>query len=300
MEKTIVIRLYPIGSTKNTAASVVSAAPASESEVEARIIKVIKHGTNTISGIPLSGLNWGDTFFVHGIPCVNRTETLGALKRSLFGERFGGKPFSFDDVDAYEPEKVTQPDVQESTKNATSGESQKSDTTMSNDSRIVKGIKKGSTALTGILFRNLKVGDIFFQNGKPITVGEDAHLSGDASYDGYLVYDRNGDSYFPEDVDLFEIQHQKASISSDGLKDVRPAGKGSCDNDRILVKRSGSLTPYSVFSHNLEVGDVVTAINGGALRAEDSDRCAIVRRDGALATITVSDLQVNDKVLALL
>ena len=49
---------------------------------------------------------------------------------------------------------------------------------------------EGSTALTGILFRNLKVGDIFFQNGKPITVGEDAHLSGDASYDGYLVYDR--------------------------------------------------------------------------------------------------------------
>lgn len=409
MEKTIVIRLYPIGSTKNTVAktpekneSVVSAAPASESEIETRIIKVIKHGTDTISGIPLSELSWGDTFFVHGIPTVNYTETLDGLKRNFFS--FWGKLFSFDDVDAYEPEQATQAntqetaknetpgvsrqsdasmtkdekstdehsghlikvkkagsdritgclfselkpgdifyrrgkaaevlctgknslidtaltlcypedaagwdtyeptealqaDAQESAKNAGPGVSQESDASTVNDSHIVKGVKKGTAALTGILFRNLKVGDIFFQNGKPITVGEDAHLSGDASYDGYLVYDRNGDSYFPEDVDLFEIQHQKASISSDGLKDVRPAGKWSCDNDRILVKRSGSLTPYSVFSHNLEVGDVVTAINGGALRAEDSDRCAIVRRDGALATITVSDLQVNDKVLALL
>ena len=97
MKKTIVIKVHPIGSTKNTVAktpekneSVVSAAPASESEIETRIIKVIKHGTNTISGIPLSELSWGDTFFVHGIPTVNYTETLDGLKRnfSVFGASY--------------------------------------------------------------------------------------------------------------------------------------------------------------------------------------------------------------------
>lgn len=48
MKKTIVIKVHPIGSTKNTVAktpekneSVVSAAPASESEIETRILSLI-------------------------------------------------------------------------------------------------------------------------------------------------------------------------------------------------------------------------------------------------------------------
>ena len=447
----------------------VGTASASESEVEARIIKVIKYGTDTISGIPFSELDWGDTFFVRGIPCVNYTETLDALKRNFFS--FWGKSFSFDDVDAYEPAEVPQVNVQDTVRNAGHSESRKSNTSTANDSRIVKGVKKGTAALTGILFRDLKAGDTFFQNGKPITVGEDAHLCGDASYDGYLVYDRNGNSYFPEDADPFEIQPQEAHmeraaknlafnnaqkattnstrglpavkgikkgttvltgiffqelekgdiffrngepvtvgvgahkscddyvvcdqdgktyffedadlytfedmaknvdydrvvkviknrdgvirgclyrelkpgdfffyrehpidvkdfagtfVGSDGVqyndivrsyanrlylpeemdpyvpekaKNDKPAGKGSCDGDRIFVKRNGISCPCSVFSKDLNVGDVVIAINANALKEEDFDRCAIVRRDGALATITVSNLQVNDKVLALL
>lgn len=482
MKKTIVIKVHPIGSTKNTVAktpekneSVVSAAPASESEIETRIIKVIKHGTDTISGIPLSELSWGDTFFVHGIPTVNYTETLDGLKRNFFS--FWGKPFSFDDVDAYEPEQATQAntqetaknetpgvsrqsdasmtkdekstdehsghlikvkkagsdritgclfselkpgdifyrrgkaaevlctgknslidtaltlcypedaagwdtyeptealqaDAQESAKNAGPGVSQESDASTVNDSHIVKGVKKGTAALTGILFRDLKTGDTFFQNGKPIMVGEDAHLCGDASYDGYLVYDRNGNSYFPEDADLYTFEDMAKNVDydrvvkviknrdgvirgclyrelkpgdfffyrehpidvkdfagtfmgSDGVQytDIvrsyanqlylpgemdpyvpekarsdKPAGKGLCDNDRILVKRNDSSVPCSVFSHNLNVGDVVIAINANALREEDFDRCAIVRRNGSLLTITLSDLQADDKVLAL-
>ena len=204
-------------------------------------------------------------------------------------------------------------------------------------------------------------------------VGEDAHLCGDASYDGYLVYDRNGNSYFPEDADLYTFEDMAKNVDydrvvkviknrdgvirgclyrelkpgdfffyrehpidvkdfagtfvgSDGVqytdivrsyanqlylpgemdpyvpekaKSDKPAGKGLCDNDRILVKRNDSSVPCSVFSHNLNVGDVVIAINANALREEDFDRCAIVRRNGSLLTITLSDLQTDDKVLAL-
>lgn len=431
-----------------------------KSGVEARLIKVIKHGTNTISGIPLSELSWGDTFFVHGIPAVNYTETLDSLKRNFYG--FWGKPFSFDDVDAYEPTKVTQADVQEPAKNATLGESRKSDTPITNDSRIVKGVKKGTAALTGILFQDLKVGDTFFQNGKPITVGENAHMSGDVSYDGYLVYDWKGNSYFPEDADPFELEpqtpkadnnhqngddvirvvkagtttitaipfrdlqpgdtffyhgeaktvgdagaHLSEDASYDGYlvydhkgnsyfpedvahhhatrpipemptngdrvihvikkgetevsttkflnlkagdtffvlgqpvvakEDVRLAGDiydlyyVTCDkdnlpfipedvdlldmpiskkvdnkdsepvgfepNNKIFVKRKNTI--YQVFSYNLAVGDRVVALNRKALKEENSDRCAVVCRDGRIVTITVSMLKVGDKVLALL
>lgn len=50
-------------------------------------------------------------------------------------------------------------------------------------------------------FYALKAGDVILDDdGKVLcTVGEDAHVSGDASYDGWLFYDTKGNSYFPED-----------------------------------------------------------------------------------------------------
>lgn len=47
--------------------------------------------------------------------------------------------------------------------------------------------------------RNLRKGDTFVVGGYMHTAGSDAHPSGDASYDGYIVYDIHGDSYFEED-----------------------------------------------------------------------------------------------------
>lgn len=434
----------------------------------ARLVKVKKAGSTRITGCSFSELKPGDIVYHRGkavqILCTNKISIIDTSLTLYY-------PEDADSWDAYEPAEAPQVDTQDTARNAGPNKNLESDTSTANDSRIVKGVKKGTAALTGLLFRNLKAGDTFFQNGKPITVGEDAHLCGDASYDGYLVYDRNGNSYFPEDADPFEIQPEEVHtdsatenlafnnaqeattnstrglpavkgikkgtsvltgiffqelergdiffrngepvtvgvgahkscddyvvcdqdgkayffedvdlytfedvaknvdydrvvkviknrdgvirsclyrelkpgdfffyrehpidvkdfagtfVGSDGVqynnivrsyanrlylpgemdpyvpekaRSDKPAGKGSCDGDRIFVKRNGISCPCSVFSKDLNVGDVVIAINANALKEEDFDRCAIVRRDGALATITVSDLRVNDKVLALL
>ena len=52
-----------------------------------------------------------------------------------------------------------------------------------------------------IQFSEIKQGDkIPTRNSyNPIHVGVDSHKCGDASYDGFLFYDTNGNSYFPED-----------------------------------------------------------------------------------------------------
>lgn len=47
--------------------------------------------------------------------------------------------------------------------------------------------------------QNLLDGDTFFVYGKTHTAKGDAHLSGDASYDGYIVYDTDDESFFEED-----------------------------------------------------------------------------------------------------
>lgn len=51
-------------------------------------------------------------------------------------------------------------------------------------------------------FCDLIKGDIIIDplpNGERITVGEDAHFSGDSSYEGYLFYDVDGCDWYPED-----------------------------------------------------------------------------------------------------
>jgi len=48
-------------------------------------------------------------------------------------------------------------------------------------------------------FYDIKSGDFIAYLG--VFAGDDAHQSGDASYDGWLFYDSNGLSVFPEDLD---------------------------------------------------------------------------------------------------
>lgn len=45
----------------------------------------------------------------------------------------------------------------------------------------------------------LKAGDRFVINGKSYTASTDTHISGDASYDGYIIYDEDGESWFDSD-----------------------------------------------------------------------------------------------------
>ena len=45
----------------------------------------------------------------------------------------------------------------------------------------------------------LKTGDTFIVNGEKHTASVDAHLSGDASVDCYIVYDENDESWFDDD-----------------------------------------------------------------------------------------------------
>ena len=46
---------------------------------------------------------------------------------------------------------------------------------------------------------NLKKGDTFIINGETHTVSVDAHPSGDASVNCYIVYDENDESWFDDD-----------------------------------------------------------------------------------------------------
>lgn len=61
-------------------------------------------------------------------------------------------------------------------------------------------IRNGSNRIEEIPFELLCKGDRFFVRGELHTVGEDAHYSGDASYQGYLLFDTDGEAWFPEDL----------------------------------------------------------------------------------------------------
>ena len=66
---------------------------------------------------------------------------------------------------------------------------------------FVSCIPANSTQRTRRLFSALAGGDRFCVCGMWYTVGDNAHLSGDSSYDGYLFYDTNERSWFPEELD---------------------------------------------------------------------------------------------------
>ena len=69
---------------------------------------------------------------------------------------------------------------------------------------MVKIIRVGETSPEEVAFEDICDGDTFFVNGVPYVADGDAHYSGDASYDGYLVYSMDGESWFPEDLDRMD------------------------------------------------------------------------------------------------
>lgn len=75
---------------------------------------------------------------------------------------------------------------------------------MSDFNRYVKVIRKGTTEETECAFKDLKEGDTFFCKGNPFTVGVDCHESGDASWEGYLLYDTEGRDWEPEELDTLD------------------------------------------------------------------------------------------------
>lgn len=213
----------------------------------------------------------GDIFFRNGEPV---TVGVGAHKSCddyVVCDQ-DGKAYFFEDVDLYTFEDVA--------KNV-------------DYDRVVKVIKNRDGVIRSCLYRELKPGDFFFYREHPIDVKDFAgtFVGSDGVQYNNIVRSYANRLYLPGEMDPYVPEKARSD---------KPAGKGSCDGDRIFVKRNGISCPCSVFSKDLNVGDVVIAINANALKEEDFDRCAIVRRDGALATITVSDLRVNDKVLALL
>lgn len=65
----------------------------------------------------------------------------------------------------------------------------------------VSCIRKGGNTISDVPFDCLRAGDKVFSGGDPVVVGQEAHYSGDASYDGSLFYDEEGNSWFPEDLE---------------------------------------------------------------------------------------------------
>lgn len=63
---------------------------------------------------------------------------------------------------------------------------------------VVPIIRDGVTM--HVMFKYVKAGDILPTRERAI-VSDDAHLSDDADYSGYLFYDKDGGRYFPEDFE---------------------------------------------------------------------------------------------------
>ena len=69
-------------------------------------------------------------------------------------------------------------------------------------------IRKDRKALIALMMnttpeemKNLKNGDVFYVKGERHVASCDSHQSGDASYDGYIVYDEKGNGWFEEDFE---------------------------------------------------------------------------------------------------
>ena len=68
------------------------------------------------------------------------------------------------------------------------------------DPEVSVTIRRMGKLVMAVPFRELKKGDETISSEYPqFTCGEDAHISGDSSYAGYIVFDTEGNSYFPED-----------------------------------------------------------------------------------------------------
>lgn len=68
------------------------------------------------------------------------------------------------------------------------------------DPEVSVTIRRMGKLVMAVPFRELKKDDETISSEYPqFTCGEDAHISGDSSYAGYIVFDTEGNSYFPED-----------------------------------------------------------------------------------------------------
>ena len=68
------------------------------------------------------------------------------------------------------------------------------------DPEVSVTIRRMGNLVMAVPFCDLKKGDETISSEYPqFTCGEDAHISGDSSYAGYIVFDTEGNSYFPED-----------------------------------------------------------------------------------------------------
>lgn len=69
-------------------------------------------------------------------------------------------------------------------------------------------IKKDEDGITSVKFQDIKAGDmVFLTDGTTSEIGEDAHLSQDSTYSGYLCYDVNGNSIFPDDLQVSDQKY---------------------------------------------------------------------------------------------
>ena len=62
-------------------------------------------------------------------------------------------------------------------------------------------IRANGVSLDLVPFNSIKKGDWFTAGGYLRQCGEKPHLSGDATFDGYLLFDTEGNVWFPEDVE---------------------------------------------------------------------------------------------------
>ena len=67
------------------------------------------------------------------------------------------------------------------------------------DHRKAKAEKPAGRTTLRWDMENLRKGDTFYVNGEEHVAACDTHYSGDASYDGYIVYDESGESYFSDE-----------------------------------------------------------------------------------------------------
>lgn len=141
----------------------------------------------------------------------------------------------------------------------------------------VSYVAKGDIQVWETDFEKLKEGDIIFTHGVAHMVGTDAHYSGDASYEGYLLYDTDGNSYFPEDLDQ-DVAH----ILLDNLK----------EGDRVLV--SGDSADLWISDYNVRVYTCATVEKTPAKRSKkvlvtldsidgDANVMALVKKAGIYA-----------------
>ena len=136
-----------------------------------------------------------------------------------------------------------------------------------------------------ISFEDLKKGDkVVGTRGPKFTVGEDAHLSGDASYNGYIVYDTEGNSYFPEDF-VYGVERpslaEKVKLSSESkyvYKLIR------CD-----VNMSGIDVPtYVEFSSELTSAQSAELAN--TLKAKADELCPSDEYEDYTGNTTTEDV----------